>query len=53
MTVTAGEPAVRRRRRRLRGWGQWPLVAAIGLFCVSAILPLLFMAATAFRTQAD
>ena len=26
---------------------------AIGLFCFSAILPLLFMAATAFRTQAD
>ena len=31
----------------------WPLVVAIGLFCVSAVLPLLFMAATAFRKQAD
>ena len=41
--------AARRRRRR----NSWPLVVAIGLFCVSAILPLLFMAATAFRTQAD
>jgi ABC-type glycerol-3-phosphate transport system permease component len=29
------------------------LVVAIGLFCLSAILPLLFMAATAFRTEAD
>ena len=36
-----------------RGRRSWPLVVAIGLFCFSAILPLLFMAATAFRTQAD
>jgi ABC-type glycerol-3-phosphate transport system permease component len=28
-------------------------VVGIGLFCVSAVLPLLFMAATAFRTEAD
>jgi raffinose/stachyose/melibiose transport system permease protein len=33
--------------------GSWPLVVGIGLFCVSAVLPLLFMAATAFRTEAD
>ena len=46
----AGTPPRRRRRWRR---GSWPLVVAIGLFCVSAILPLLFMAATAFRTQAD
>ena len=36
-----------------RAANSWPLVVAIGLFCVSAVLPLLFMAATAFRTQAD
>jgi raffinose/stachyose/melibiose transport system permease protein len=39
-------------RRRSRRYS-WPLVAAIGIFCVSAVLPLLFMAATAFRTEAD
>jgi multiple sugar transport system permease protein len=53
VTVAAAGSAVRSRRRRLRRVGQWPLVVAIGLFCASAILPLLFMAATAFRTQAD
>ena len=31
----------------------WPLVGRSGLLCASALLPLLFMAATAFRTQAD
>ena len=40
------------RRRRSRRYS-WPLVVGIGLFCASAVLPLLFMAATAFRTQAD
>lgn len=44
--------ALQQRRRRTRR-NSWPLVVAIGLFCVSAILPLLFMAATALRTQAD
>jgi ABC-type glycerol-3-phosphate transport system permease component len=39
------------RRRRLRA--SWALTAGLGLFAVSAVLPLLFMAATAFRTQAD
>ena len=48
--ATEGSRAPRRRRTRRRSW---PVVAAIGLFCFSAILPLLFMAATAFRTQAD
>ena len=43
---------VRRRRRRSRSYS-WPLVTAIGLFCASAVLPLLFMAVTAFRTEAD
>ena len=41
------------RRRRMRALGSWPLVIGIGLFCASAVLPLLFMAATAFRTEAD
>lgn len=49
--VAVSVPA-RRRRRRSRRFS-WPLVVAIGLFCVSAVLPLLFMAATAFRTEAD
>ena len=40
------------RRRRSRRYS-WPLVVGIGIFCGSAVLPLLFMAATAFRTQAD
>jgi ABC-type glycerol-3-phosphate transport system permease component len=43
-----------RRTRRLRLRRQpWPLVVAIGLFCVSAVLPLLFMAATSFRSESD
>jgi raffinose/stachyose/melibiose transport system permease protein len=37
----------------MRSLGSWPLVIGIGLFCASAVLPLLFMAATAFRTEAD
>jgi ABC-type glycerol-3-phosphate transport system permease component len=50
-TAVATVPAQVRRRRSRRH--SWPLVVAITLFCVSAILPLLFMAATAFRTEAD
>jgi raffinose/stachyose/melibiose transport system permease protein len=42
----------RPRRRRARRHS-WPLVIAVGLFCASAVLPLLFMAATAFRKPAD
>jgi raffinose/stachyose/melibiose transport system permease protein len=42
-------PGSRRPSRRY----SWPLVVAIGLFCASAVLPLLFMAATAFRTEND
>ena len=49
-TAVITAPVLRRRRTRR---SSWPLVVAIGLFCVSAILPLLFMAATALRTQAD
>jgi ABC-type glycerol-3-phosphate transport system permease component len=49
--AVATVPARTRRRRSRRH--SWPLVVAIGLFCVSAVLPLLFMAATAFRTEAD
>jgi ABC-type glycerol-3-phosphate transport system permease component len=50
--AAALRPPAPRRRRRSRHHS-WPLATAIGLFCLSAILPLLFMAATAFRTQAD
>jgi multiple sugar transport system permease protein len=42
-----------RTSRRHSNRSTWPLAIAIGLFCASAILPLLFMAATAFRTQSD
>jgi ABC-type glycerol-3-phosphate transport system permease component len=41
------------RRKRLRLQGSWALAAGLGFFSLSAILPLLFMAATAFRSQAD
>ena len=44
------QPASQSRRARRYSW---PLVLAIGLFCASAVLPLLFMAATAFRTEND
>jgi raffinose/stachyose/melibiose transport system permease protein len=50
--VTGASVAVPRVRRRSRRY-TWPLVVGVGLFCVSAVLPLLFMAATAFRTEAD
>jgi len=40
-------------RRRLRMRQPWPFVAGLALLCLSGVLPLLFMAATAFRTQAD
>src|SRR5438552_18098624 len=50
-TAVARIPARTRRWRTRRH--SWPLVVAISLFCVSAVLPLLFMAATAFRTEAD
>jgi raffinose/stachyose/melibiose transport system permease protein len=39
--------------RRLRRRRPWPVVVALGLFSFSTVLPLLFMGATAFRTQAD
>ena len=50
-TIALPTPAQPRRRRSRRH--SWPLVVAIWLFCISAVLPLLFMAATAFRTEAD
>jgi raffinose/stachyose/melibiose transport system permease protein len=52
--MTSAEIAVApvaRRRRRMRH--SWPLVGGLGLLCASGLLPLLFMATTAFRTQAD
>ena len=48
--ATAPAPAP---RRRLRMRHPWPFVGALGLLCISGVLPLLFMAATAFRTQKD
>lgn len=50
--ATALQTPARPQRRRSRHHS-WPLVVAIWLFCISAVLPLLFMAATAFRTEAD
>jgi raffinose/stachyose/melibiose transport system permease protein len=52
--AVAGDWSLRLRRERWRApRHSWPLVLGIGIFCASAILPLLFMAATAFRTEAD
>ena len=44
-------PPRRRRRRRMRH--PWPVVAGLGILCASAVLPLLFMAVTAFRRESD
>jgi raffinose/stachyose/melibiose transport system permease protein len=54
VTDLAGHYAapLRRARRRSHRYS-WPLVAGIAIFCVSAVLPLLFMAANAFRTEQD
>ncbi len=46
------EPKRGARYRRLRRT-PWPMTVAIGIFCLSAALPLLFMAATAFRSEND
>jgi ABC-type glycerol-3-phosphate transport system permease component len=52
--VTVAEVAVRApARRRLRMRHPWPFVGGLALLCASAVLPLLFMAATAFRTEKD
>jgi raffinose/stachyose/melibiose transport system permease protein len=40
-------------RRRLRMKHPWPFVGGLALLCASGVLPLLFMAFTAFRTQRD
>ena len=40
-------------RRRLRMKHPLPFVGGLGLLCASGVLPLLFMAFTAFRTQRD
>ena len=40
-------------RRRLRMRHPWPFVGGLGLLCAAGVLPLVFMAATAFRTQKD
>jgi ABC-type glycerol-3-phosphate transport system permease component len=51
--MTAAEIAVTKTAARRRLPRSWPLVSGLALLCGSALLPLLFMAATAFRTQAD
>jgi raffinose/stachyose/melibiose transport system permease protein len=48
--VAVPQPA---RRRRFRVRSSWALVAGLGLFAISAVLPLLFMVFNAFRTEAD
>jgi raffinose/stachyose/melibiose transport system permease protein len=49
LAVSVPRPARRRRRTRK----PWPLTVAIGLFCLSAVLPLLFMASNSFRTESQ
>jgi raffinose/stachyose/melibiose transport system permease protein len=52
--VTVAEVVVRTpARRRLRMRHPWPFVGGLALLCASAVLPLLFMTATAFRSEAD
>ncbi len=51
--MSAAAPIKRTRRRRRGGFGRWAIVAGLSCFAISAILPLLFMADTAFRTEAD
>ena len=55
--AVAPAPPARRRHRRRRSTGatagRWAVVAGLTCFAISAIMPLLFMADTAFRTEAD
>jgi raffinose/stachyose/melibiose transport system permease protein len=52
--VSASAAVRRKPRRSLRASsGRWAVVAGLGCFALSALLPLAFMAVTAFRTQAD
>jgi raffinose/stachyose/melibiose transport system permease protein len=52
--MTIAEVAIRpHARRRLRMRRPWPLVGGLTLLCAAAVLPLLFMAANAFRSEAD
>src|SRR5262249_53133829 len=48
-SVPGGAPPPRRLRMR----NPWPFVIGLGLLCASGVLPLLFMAFTAFRTERD
>jgi ABC-type glycerol-3-phosphate transport system permease component len=48
-SVVLEQPRGKPRRRR----PPWAAVAGLALFSLSAVLPLVFMAVTAFRTQAD
>src|SRR5262249_47991512 len=50
--VVAGAPAGPP-RRRMRMRNPWPFVIGLGLLCAAGVLPLLFMAFTAFRTEKD
>jgi ABC-type glycerol-3-phosphate transport system permease component len=54
--LTAVELAPKRRPRRPslpQLSRSWPLTVGLGLICLSGLVPLLFMAATAFRTERD
>jgi len=51
--MSEAAPIKRTRHRRRGGFGRWAIVAGLSCFAISAILPLLFMADTAFRTEAD
>jgi ABC-type glycerol-3-phosphate transport system permease component len=50
---TSAPPTSRRRRRAGASLGRWSVVAGLTCFAVSALLPLVFMAVTAFRKQSD
>jgi len=50
---TSAPPTPRRRRSAGASLGRWSVVAGLTCFAVSALLPLVFMAVTAFRKQSD
>ena len=53
MATVASAAADRPAGPRFRSARSWPVVVALALFSLSTVLPLLFMAATAFRTLAE
>ena len=53
MTSASVAVTTQARRGRLRLRRSWAVAAGLGLFSISAVVPLLFMAATAFRHESD